>query len=199
MDLHLLRRTDSELLHLGRSNNASSFAAALGSGHAFEVQIAAMCPGLGARLPEVQRRMGGHVKNGWHSTGLHTALAAVAAAVMPAQLVAPGDTAAGVEPVQDELGKPSHATNGAMETEPPKATEASEEVMELRKHLETCPYLEADKTVDVTRALRAALGKEAATRLLRGAKQCVLKGRDGKKRKVLKEGCAKGQAWRVKG
>ena len=54
MDLHLLRRTDNEMLHVGRSNNASSMAASLGSGHAFEVRLAAHgcqrysseCPGM---------------------------------------------------------------------------------------------------------------------------------------------------------
>ena len=75
---------------------------------------------------------------------------------------------------------------------PPRANE-------LEKYLEACPYAEADKAADVTRALTERLGKEAAVQLLRGAKQCVLKDANGKKRKVLKEGCPKGKAWRLRG
>ena len=189
MDLHLLQRTDSELLHIGRSDDASSLAMALGSGHAFEVRIAALFPGLGPRLPEVQRGVPGHMANGWHRARLQEALKAVVAAVTDAQ-AAPCNTA--TEPRLAACGKAGDAT--AMETGSSEATKAGG----LEKHLEVCPYTEADRATDVVRALTEKLGKEAAAQLLRGARQCVLKGADGKKRKVLKEGCPKGKAWRLR-
>ena len=60
------------------------------------------------------------------------------------------------------------------------------------------PIQEADKVNAVAQALRARLGKDAAERLLLGAKQSVLKDSCGRKRKVLKEGCPTGKAWRVR-
>ena len=203
-DLHLLKRTDSELLHCGRSSNARSFAAALANGHAFEVQIAALYPGLGAKLPEVQRRMGGHVRNGWHRVGLHDALGALAATLTPeaataldaAAEPAPAAAPTPVGPAQEEPGHASDAT--AMETDAADEDANTERVSELRKHLEPCPYKEADKVTTVAQVLRARLGKDAAERLLLGAKQSVLKDSCGRKRKVLKEGCPTGKAWRVR-
>ena len=88
-DLHLLRRTDNEMLHIGRSDDTSGFATALGSGHAFEVRIAALFPGLGPRLPEVQQRAPGHVANGWHRADLQEALTAVLAASTAVQAAPP--------------------------------------------------------------------------------------------------------------
>ena len=184
-DLHLLRRTDNEMLHIGRSDDTSGFATALGSGHAFEVRIAALFPGLGPRLPEVQQRAPGHVANGWHRADLQEALTAVLAASTGVQAAPPCETLAG----------PRVAT----ETDRAGATKAcGAGASELEKHLEACPYTEADSAVDVARALKEKLGKEAAGHLLRGARRCVLKGVDGKKRKVLKEGCPKGKAWRMR-
>ena len=206
VDLHLLKRTDCELLHCGRSSNAGSFAAALASGHAFEVQIAALYPGLGAKLPEVQRRMKGHVRNGWHRAGLHDALGALAAALTPQAATAfdaateptQAATPAPAGPAQEEPGQASDAAEAAMETDAADKDADNERVRELRKHLEPCPYFEADKVTTVAQALRARLGNEVAARLLQGAKQSVLKDSCGKKRKVLKEGCPKGKAWRVR-
>ena len=185
------------MLHIGHSNNAGSFAAALGNGHAFEVRIAALFPGLGARLPEVLRQAPGHVTNGWHRAGLLEALTAVTAALTPTQTLPPGETTAGPEVVPEEAGQASDAA--AMETDSDATEACSARANELEKYLETCPYAEADKAVEVTRALTGKLGKEAAMQLLRGAKQCVLKDANGKKRKVLKEGCPKGKAWRLRG
>ena len=85
-----------------------------------------------------------------------------------------------------------------METDATDEGADNERVSELRKHLEPCPYIEADKVVDVAQALRARLGKGAAERLLLGARRSVLKDSCGKKRKVLKEGCPTGKAWRVR-
>ena len=187
MDLHLLRRTDNEMLHLGRSNNASSMAAGLGSGHAFEVRIAALFPGLGPRLPEVQQRVPGHVANGWHVAGLQEALKAVLAALETAPAPAPVPHAAG------------QASDAAMETDSSETSEASSAVVsELHKHLEMCPHVEADKFVDVARALTEKLGKEAAAKLLKNAKYCSLMSANGTKQKLLKEGCPRGRAWRVR-
>ena len=190
MDLHLLRRTDNEMLHVGRSNNASSMAASLGSGHAFEVRLAALFPGLGPRLPEVHQRVTGHVTNGWHVAGLQDALKAVLAAWETAQ-------AAPAPAPQVPSGQASDTA--ATETDSTETTEAcSARASELQKYLEMRPYGEADKAIDVARVLTEKLGKEASVQLLKNAKHCSLMGANGKKRKVLKEGCPRGKAWRVR-
>lgn len=159
--LHVLRRTDSDLLHIGRSDNTADCALALSAEQAFDIEVCLSLPNMGEQLPALQRRLGAPVKGCWYAAALPAVLSAMASSL----------------------------------AEPPAAP-ASEEG--LLQHTERCPIAEADKASDVMRALREKLGKDVADQLLRDAKQVTLAGADGKKRRVYKAGCARGQALRVR-
>ena len=184
-DLHVLRRTDSELLHVARSDDATKCAAALGSDHAFDVEVAALLPGLGPQLPRVQQHLGRPVKGCWYAAPLPLVLGAVATSM--AQPAVPAAPAADM-PVGGGGAE-------AMET---GSEEPGAEAEPLQQYLEPCSIAEADKAADVLRALRERVGKEAAALLLRGARQVTLAGADGKKRRVYKAGRVRGEALRLK-
>jgi hypothetical protein len=180
-DLHVLRRTDSDLLHVARSDDAARCAAALGSGQAFEVEVAAVLPGLGAQLPAVQQRLGAPVRACWYAAPLAVVLSALAASMAQPEPAAAADAG----PVGGE-------STDAMESC------EEEEAGPLQQYLEPCSIAEADKAADVLRALRERLGKQEADAVLRCARQVTLAGADGKKRRVFKAGRVRGQALRLK-
>ena len=183
-DLHVLRRTDSELLHVARSDDATKCAAALGGDHAFDVEVAALLPGLGPQLPCVQQHLGMPVKGCWYAAPLPLVLEAVAASVaQPAVPAAPA--------VDMPVGEASvEAMEGCSE-------EPGADADPLRQYLEPCSIAEADKAADVLRMLREKVGKEATELLLRGARQVTLAGADGRKRRVSKAGRTRGEALRL--
>jgi len=183
--LSVLRRTDSELLHVARSDDATKCAAALGSDQAFDVEVAALLPGLGPQLPCVQQRLGKPVRGCWYAAPLPLVLGAVATSmVQPAVPAAPEVAVTG-----------GGDSVGAMET---CSEEAEGEADPLQQYLEPCSIAEADKAADVLRALRQKAGKEATEQLLRGARQVTLAAADGKKRRVFKAGRTRGEALRLK-
>jgi hypothetical protein len=201
-DLHVLRRSDSELLHVARSDDAVKCAAALSSDQAFDVQVAALLPGLGPWLPAVQQRLRAPVKGCWYAAPLPAVLGAMAAsmeqAAGPAAPAGPegGDDVMEIcEGVCSEAGLagPRRVTKAA-----PVVEGEGADADPLQEYLEVCSIAEADKAADVTRALGERLGKEAAKQLLRSARQVALAGADGKKRRVFKAGRVRGQALRLR-
>ena len=198
--LHVLQRSDSELLHVARSDDATKCAAALGSDQAFDVDVAALLPGLGPWLPAAQQRLRAPVKGCWYKAPLPVVLGAVAASMeqaagptAPAGPEGEGDAMEICEGARSEAGLVG--PRGVTKATPTAEAEGAEP---LQEYLEVCSIAEADKAADVMRALREKLGKEAAKQLLRNARQVTLASADGKKRRVFKVGQVRGQALRLR-
>jgi hypothetical protein len=160
MDLHLVRRADNGLLQVHRSNDAGAWAEALASGRAFEVEVLAVFPRMGERLPQVLWQLGAPLKGNWYEEGLAAALRALLNAL--------------------EDGEAATAV-----AKPP--TEAAADATRLEAVLEPCKNVEADAAVVVREALSARLGKEAAKELLGGLSQVVLPDASGRKRRVFRD------------
>ena len=173
-NLYVLRRADCELLHVARGDDAAACAAALRSGKAYAVEVMAVLFGLGPQLPVVQQRLALQVKCWWHAAPVAVVLSALA------------------EPAAAADAGPVGAD--AMES----CQEEGQEAGPLQCYLEPCSIAEADKAVDVLRALQERLGKQGAEEVLRCARQVTLAGADGKKRRVYKAGRVRGEALRLK-
>ena len=191
-DLHVLCRSDSNLLHIACSDDVARCAARLDADQAFDVKIAALLPGLGCHLPAVQRHLRAPVKGHWYAVALPAALQAMAAGVP--HIAACGAEAA--ETCRDgETLSHSDSGTGAVSVGSSIRAEVDEE---WRQFLEPCTIAEADRAVVVLRALREKLGKPVTKQVLRNARQVALKGSDGVKRRVWKVGHVRGQALRLR-
>ncbi|OYV32740.1 MAG: hypothetical protein B7Z80_26045 [Rhodospirillales bacterium 20-64-7] len=157
MDLHLVRRADNGLLQVHRSNDASAWAEALASGHAFDVEVLAIFPEMGERLPQVLWQLGSPLKGNWYEESLTSALRAL------------------LDALEDKAGE------GAVVAQPPAAPSCLEEL------LEPCRNVEADAAVAVRESLSERLGKEASKELLAGLSQVVLPDASGRKRRVFRD------------
>lgn len=67
-----------------------------------------------------------------------------------------------------------------------------------QEYLEQVPILAASRATDVLHVARGRLGRKAAGQLFPRRMQTVLRGDDGKNRRVFKQGCPRGLAWRLK-
>lgn len=179
-NLCVLRRTDCELLHVARCDDAAACAAALRSGKAYAVEVVAVLFGLGPQLPVVQQRLALQVRCWWHAAPVAVVLSALAASMAEPEPAAAADAG----PVGAD----------AMES----CQEEGQEAGPLQCYLEPCSIAEADKAVDVLRALQERLGKQGAEEVLRCARQVTLAGADGRKRRVFKAGHVRGEALRLK-
>ena len=68
MDLHVLKRSDSELLHIFWGDDPQELAAQLSAQQAFSVSVILSVRGVGGLLRGL--KVPGHVRNGWHAISL---------------------------------------------------------------------------------------------------------------------------------
>jgi hypothetical protein len=192
--LHILRRSDTGLLHIDACDDPIVVAAGLSTNHAFEVTPVAVFPGLGGALPAVRWILGPELKCSWYNASISEALAAIGGVLEEDQEDEPPPKRAKTD-LQPDLQPISHLPPPQPHPEnmPPAET--------LMQHVELCTSIEADKACDITKALKQKVGDETARRMLLETSQVSAPDETGRKRRVLKlaGACARGEALRLKG
>ena len=190
--LHILRRSDTGLLHIDASDDPIAVAAGLGTNHVFEVTPVAVFPGLGGALPAVRWILGPDLKCSWYNASISEALAAIANVIEETQEDEPTPKRPKTDP-QPVLQQPNPPP-------PPQPQPPSSPAETLMQHVELCTSIEADKACDITKALKQRVGDDTARRMLLETSQVSAPDGTGRKRRVLKlvGACARGEALRLK-
>jgi hypothetical protein len=188
--LHVLRRTDTQIIQVACSDDAVAYAAALSKDQAFEVEVLAVLNGAGGLLEAVQRDLGPSVKGAWYNKGLGEVLASVVEALESEDSL----------PVEDEERPPKRQRPAQEELEAqPEPRQPTTLPAALAEHLEICRSSEAPKALEVIRALKQRLSTEAAHALLKDLHQVSVSDAAGHKRRILKPAsCARGEALRLR-
>jgi hypothetical protein len=193
--LHVLRRSDTHILHVATSDDPAACAAALSKDQAFEVEVLATFPSAGGLLEAVQWNLGPPVKGAWYAKPVSEALAAVA------EVLEDEEEAPPVEAEEAEERAPKRRKRTPAQEEPqaqPEPREPTPLPAALAEHLEVCGSAEAPKATDICQALKQKLGN-AAQELLKDTRQVSVSDAAGHKRRILKlAGCARGEALRLR-
>ena len=192
--LHVLRRSDTRILHIAASEDPAACAAALSKDQAFEVEVLATFPSAGGLLEAVQWNLGPPVKGAWYATPVSEALASVVELLEDEEEPVPE-----AEEAEERAPKRRKQTPAQEETRTkPEPREPTPLPAALAEHLEVCGSAEAPKATDIWQALKQKLG-DAARELLKNTRQVSVSDAAGHKRRILKlAGCARGEALRLR-